>query len=546
VELLTAYDAYFEDREADRPDTLNQGLALLGQAEEDNLPHAILDPLRLELAEHALEAERPALALELLAPILEAHEPSAPEAAHALGIAIRAQEALGEPEAAQELLFERLDALISRLGSRSTALTSTLSLLVANEEAAGRTDVASRLREHLSQLDDQPEVTPKGLVEADTVFIPVHYGTNRMASGDDDPAAFYGSERAQGFELGIAQVSIPREHRVGALESPKWWAFEFRADPEKHVILRKVEPLDREIFIERIRSQLGGQDQMDGLLFIPGYSVSFEHAARRAAQLAYDIEFDGPTFLFSWPSRDSLFGYWADAAELITRQTGVRRLHVIAHSMGNRYLLEVLETFAEADADVRPFGSIVLAAPDVDSDDFRERVPKAASLAEQVTLYTSPDDLMLKLSEAVNGTPRAGAVAVVNAGLDTIDASLVDTGILGHSYIGDSDLVLADLVGLVNLGWQPPVRCSLVPVSISGGEQLPYWQLHADGCQLEQLRTIDRLARRFGLNGVLEQARAAFAAAFARDETSVSFWRGVIAIVEMAVAEGQLTAKTAK
>jgi esterase/lipase superfamily enzyme len=45
---------------------------------------------------------------------------------------------------------------------------------------------------------------------------------------------------------------------------------------------------------------------------VHGFNVSFENALRRTAQIAYDLDFDGAPFLFSWPSRDSLLSYASD------------------------------------------------------------------------------------------------------------------------------------------------------------------------------------------------------------------------------------------
>jgi esterase/lipase superfamily enzyme len=48
------------------------------------------------------------------------------------------------------------------------------------------------------------------------------------------------------------------------------------------------------------------------LVFVHGYNTSFDNAIRRAGQLAYDLKFDGPVFLFSWPSRERLLSYITD------------------------------------------------------------------------------------------------------------------------------------------------------------------------------------------------------------------------------------------
>lgn len=43
--------------------------------------------------------------------------------------------------------------------------------------------------------------------------------------------------------------------------------------------------------------------------YVHGFNTSFEKAARRAGQLKYDLEYGGPFFFFSWPSKASAVGY---------------------------------------------------------------------------------------------------------------------------------------------------------------------------------------------------------------------------------------------
>ena len=74
-------------------------------------------------------------------------------------------------------------------------------------------------------------------------------------------------------------------------------------------------------------------------------------------QLAYDLGFDGPVFAFSWPSRERLFSYIGDGdsarlsapglrefLETVVAETKARRIHIIAHSMGNEVLNLALGT----------------------------------------------------------------------------------------------------------------------------------------------------------------------------------------------------------
>ena len=81
-------------------------------------------------------------------------------------------------------------------------------------------------------------------------------------------------------------------------------------------------------------------------------------AARRVAQLAYDLDFDGTPMLYSWPSQASPTAYAVDEAavgisgrrmadflETVVAQSGAEHIHLIAHSMGNRALIEALQTY---------------------------------------------------------------------------------------------------------------------------------------------------------------------------------------------------------
>jgi esterase/lipase superfamily enzyme len=176
-------------------------------------------------------------------------------------------------------------------------------------------------------------------------------------------------------------------------------------------------------------------------VFVHGYNVAFDDAVRRTAQLSYDLGFKGPAVAFSWPSQAALTGYNRDArnvelsaeslrsvlTDLATR-ANVKRIHVIAHSMGNR----------------------ALVAPDIDAELFRRLARQFPSSVGPVTLYASSRDAALIASQKLAGYPRAGQGGqdiVVVPGLDTVDASAVDTSLTGlnHSYYADASQMLSDL-----------------------------------------------------------------------------------------------------
>jgi esterase/lipase superfamily enzyme len=96
--------------------------------------------------------------------------------------------------------------------------------------------------------------------------------------------------------------------------------------------------------------------------------------------------------------------------------------------------------------------------------------------AKRVTLYASSNDVALVRSKKYQGNyPRAGHTGdgiVIVEDIDSIDASEVDTSLIGHSYYGDNDSVLSDLFYLLKDGKPPGKRFGLVEKECSAGK---YW-----------------------------------------------------------------------
>ena len=310
--------------------------------------------------------------------------------------------------------------------------------------------------------------------------VEVFYGTDRkwiQPDGDvwefdqHSESAAYGTERGN-LEFGTLKVSIPVTHRTGELEGMGF--FELKLNPAKHVVLLTVNRKSRALFISELQRRLTCHPTIEGveasdcmqgdkaaLVFIHGYNVSFKDAARRTAQIAYDLRFAGVPLMYSWPSQASIPGYTADEANIrwtvphledfltvVTEETQAETVHVIAHSMGNRAVTEVLRRFAieQAAPDHPRFNQIVLVAPDVDAAVFSDEIaPTFAGVGKRVTLYASAHDKALNVSKGLHQYPRAGDLSeevMIAEGVETIDASDVDTSLLrairlGHSYFAD-------------------------------------------------------------------------------------------------------------
>jgi esterase/lipase superfamily enzyme len=197
----------------------------------------------------------------------------------------------------------------------------------------------------------------------------------------------------------------------------------------------------------------------------------------------------GLTMMYSWPSRGGVRAYVADLEasrhavrpflqflDVVKREAGIRRVHVIAHSMGNRLVAEALSTLPRDPAG-RTLDQLVLAAPDIWAREFKDRfLSVLPRIAERVTLYVSDGDKALIASrEAHMGEPRAGEVlggllsATTDAGFfDPVNASNLATDFLGHSYYASNASMLSDIYCL--LRGMPPERRPLL-VRVSG-----WWQ----------------------------------------------------------------------
>jgi esterase/lipase superfamily enzyme len=214
--------------------------------------------------------------------------------------------------------------------------------------------------------------------------------------------------------------------------------------------------------------------------------VTFEDAARRTAQIHYDLKFSGVPMFFSWPSRASIRHYFSDRNEIqfsqyvikqflidVAEKVQADRIHVIAHSMGADATSRAI---AELGDRGKIFDQIILAAPDIDREVFRTQLaPRMVKTANRMTLYCSRSDMALHMSYAFNDAPRAGDSSrgvLVAKDIDTVDASGIDTDLLGHSYYGDCGPILEDVRMMVDGDLGPDKRkLKSWPVD----DDLTYW-----------------------------------------------------------------------
>jgi esterase/lipase superfamily enzyme len=314
-------------------------------------------------------------------------------------------------------------------------------------------------------------------------IVKIFYATDRKPIAENVPSFVYGNEHSLDgmLSLGTCEVSIPRDHRLGQLEHASVWRLEFRGDPENALLLRITLEEESSFWVKLI-GKVAESRHREAFVFVHGYNTTFEDAARRTAQLSYDLGFDGAPICYSWPSYSKFDDYRKDEdnaqwtiphlknfLRALATQSQATTVHVIGHSMGNRavsYALQMLS--ADANKHCR-MHNVVLTAPDIDADAFKELAKDLKSVADTVTLYISPADRALAMSKRFHGNPRLGEIFSIIPGIDTIDASDVDTTFTGHSYHAENRSVLSDIFWLFKDGKPPRDRFGMRPVEHRDG-----------------------------------------------------------------------------
>ncbi|MDP3461038.1 MAG: alpha/beta hydrolase [Hyphomonas sp.] len=320
----------------------------------------------------------------------------------------------------------------------------------------------------------------------------VLYGTNRQFLLDGlEPGLAQEADIRQvlpkdalRLQLGRADVWLPKLIEEGGTRDRGETPMLVGPPPEqaeelaKYVFLTRITRTGSDAFQAELGAALEERASESVLLFVHGFNTSFEDALIRSAQLSVDLSrrgvFDvGVPALFSWPSaaRLSLTDYRGDQdrsisaapyleqfLDVITQNPDIKRINIVAHSMGNRILTQALESYAadylarerRDDLEFR----IILVAADVDRDIFEATTGVLDNLGANITIYTSDADRALHVSEIVNSKLRLGDTngdkpyIRANPSYQTVDATGIATELfgLGHNYYSDNPFILGDIL----------------------------------------------------------------------------------------------------
>lgn len=337
-----------------------------------------------------------------------------------------------------------------------------------------------------------PGIAARHDAEAESPSTPhqvtVFFVTDRAPDSDGD--RYFGDVRGD-VSYGVTQVGIPPNHVMGHHEEPSLLKLETSPDDQKHITIRDVRRLSRDEFLERITRAVEASRDSKLMVFVHGYNEEFPDTNRLVAQFASDLKFSGPVILFSWPSQGSLTGYTVDETNaewaqvhfvqlmtMLLERVPAQNIYLVGHSMGNRIIGRGMTALASdrLESDLLPFREIIMIAPDIDAEVFREDMaPRLARTGIHVTLYASSNDRALLASKAFHGYPRAGESGeglVVVGGVETIDASDASGGLLGHSYFAEDRRIMEDIFALLQTGQRADQRFGL---EVMDSDQGRYW-----------------------------------------------------------------------
>jgi len=233
---------------------------------------------------------------------------------------------------------------------------------------------------------------------------------------DDRPATYFNGERGDGVDFAKVTISVPPNHTSGKIE----WPDTLPGNPETSFVTRSASYIDGEAaFTREMNAQLAarGAEDQSALLFIHGYNTLFAEGLYRFTQVAHDAKIKGVPVLFTWASRGSTPEYVYDLnsaavardalekALLNLASSDVREIYVLAHSMGNWLLMETFRQMSPAVKDKlrTKVKQVVLAAPDIDIDVFKQQLKKTGKPKNPFIIIVSKDDRALRLSRTIAG-----------------------------------------------------------------------------------------------------------------------------------------------
>jgi esterase/lipase superfamily enzyme len=294
----------------------------------------------------------------------------------------------------------------------------------ARDKGQGRTEGWAKNDQGGSYFDQPGSAQPPWIDDSTARRVTLLFATTRCAS-NNTKEIFSGEREPEATHYGMTSIKIPGIRSVGTVSLPtEWKLFNIRLykqslDPSHHFVLENCRTVTKENWLNTVRLS----SPTEALGFVHGLNVSFRDGLYKCAQIAWDIRYPGLPISFSWASRGtlSLTSYMYDQNSALDARrrvvallrdlqaAGITALNVIAHSIGNYAVLDALANHSQSDGRLA-LGNVMMAAPDVDHDHYRNTVKRVLPMTRGMTLCASSRDKAMKASRKLAGKPRAADV----------------------------------------------------------------------------------------------------------------------------------------
>ncbi len=289
-----------------------------------------------------------------------------------------------------------------------------------------------------------------------TASVEVLVATNRKPKNEsftcDDGQFSVNLDRVKRF--GRCKINVSKNHVVGEINMT-----------QNGLKILSANSLPEKDLIAEIK-----KSERKPLVFVHGFNVRYQEAVLRAAQIAYDLKYQGPVVLFTWPAgaadgilKEKMMNetYASNSANaqgsiedfkkfLLLLQENDIKINLMVHSMGHQLALPALKSLAELNPKKPLIDQLILNAPDFDVTEFRSFTAQLKKISDRTTLYCSENDKAMFVSKAFNSSgERLGSCVFINE-IDVINVGLIDdpTLGLGHGYYS-SRAVLGDVTQLL-------------------------------------------------------------------------------------------------
>ncbi|MGO9672689.1 MAG: alpha/beta hydrolase [Methylocella sp.] len=273
-----------------------------------------------------------------------------------------------------------------------------------------------------SRINGYLEPVPAYTDAPGTTHVEMVVATTRTRA--EDPAIMFAGGRAAEPAFADMIVSIPPDanRKVGEVQWPK----QLPGNPETDFVTLRAEHINKDQAIATFARLLRESNKSEAMVYVHGFNERYENTVYGFAQILHDSGALGEVapVLFTWPSKGNVFAYGydressnysRDALEALLRylvkDPKVKKISILAHSMGNWVTLEALRQMAIRDGRVADKIKLVLLAdPDVDVDVSREQIAAMGPNRPHIALFVSEDDRALAASKQLWGAPRLGAI----------------------------------------------------------------------------------------------------------------------------------------